>query len=167
MYCVGMQNGMRNPDNENELDDPEVDVSGMVAEVGAKSVATMQAPTLRARGQFRTARLARQDRDATGEQPQSPLLPQLSGVSDGGSDYLSASDFVGTAVGAPTRAHRVNDRSAPALDINAFAQVLSQYTSQYVHAVNVTGGNAAAIAKSDKPKWDVKTEPFHMSNGVL
>ena len=28
-------------------------------------------------------------------------------------------------------------------------------------AVIVTGGKAAAIAKSDKPQWDVKTEPFH------
>ena len=28
-------------------------------------------------------------------------------------------------------------------------------------AVNATGGKAAAIAKSDKPKWDVKTESFH------
>jgi len=33
--------------------------------------------------------------------------------------------------------------------------------SQHVPAVNVTGGKAAAIAKSDKLKWDVKTEPFH------
>ena len=47
-----------NPDNENELGDLEVDVSGMVAEVGAESVATVQAPTLRTRGQFRAARLA-------------------------------------------------------------------------------------------------------------
>ena len=45
--------------------------------------------------------------------------------------------------------------------MNAFAQVLSHYTSQHVPAVNVTRGKAAAIAKSDKPKWDVKTEPFH------
>ena len=28
-------------------------------------------------------------------------------------------------------------------------------------AINITGGKAAAIAKSDKPKHDVKTEPFH------
>ena len=28
-------------------------------------------------------------------------------------------------------------------------------------AVNVTGGKAAAIAKSGKPKWDVKTQPLH------
>ena len=46
--------------------------------------------------------------------------------------------------------------------MNAFAQVLSHYTSQHVPAVNVTGGKAAAIAKFDKPKWDVQTEPFHM-----
>ena len=45
--------------------------------------------------------------------------------------------------------------------MHAFAQVLSQYTSQHVPAVNVSGGKAAAIAKSDKPKWDVKSEPFH------
>ena len=45
--------------------------------------------------------------------------------------------------------------------MNEFAQVLSHYTSQHVPAVNVTRGKAAAIAKSDKPKWDVKTEPFH------
>ena len=150
-----------NPDTENELDNPEVGVSGMVAEVGVESVATVQAPTLRTHSQFRDARLARQDRDATGEQPQSPLLQQLSGLSDGGSDYVSAFDSDGAPVGAPTRAHRVNDRSAPAFDMNAFAQVLSQYSSQHVLAVNVTGGKAAAIAQSDKPKWDVKTEPFH------
>ena len=61
----------------------------------------------------------------------------------------------------PTRARRVNDQSAPAFDMHAFAQVLSQYTSQDVPAVNVTEGKAAAIAKSEKPRWDVKTEPFH------
>ena len=32
---------------------------------------------------------------------------------------------------------------------------------QHVPAVYVTGGKAPAIAKSDKPKWDVKTEPCH------
>ena len=74
---------------------------------------------------------------------------------------MSAPDSDSAFVGAPTRAHRVNDQSATAFDMNAFAQVLSQYTSQHVPAVNVTGGKAAAIAKSDKPKWDVKTEPFH------
>ena len=94
----------------------------MVAEVGAKSVATVQAPTLRTRGQLRPARLARQDRCATGEQPNSPLLQHLSGVSDGGSDYVSASDSDGASVGAPTRARRANDQSAPAFDIHAFAQ---------------------------------------------
>ena len=41
-----------NPDNENELDDPEVDVSGMIAEVGGESGATVQALTLRTRGQL-------------------------------------------------------------------------------------------------------------------
>ena len=148
-----------NPDNDAELGDPEVDVSAMVAEVGDESVATVQAPTLRTRGQLRAARIARQH--ASGEQPDSPLLQQLSGASDGGSDYVSASDSEGASVGAPTRAHRVNDRSAPAFDMHAFAQVLSHYTSQHVPAVNVIGGKAAAIAKSDKPKWDVKSKPFH------
>ena len=78
-----------------------------------------------------------------------------------GSDYVSASDSDGASVGVPTRAHRVNDRSASAFDMNAFARVLSQYTSQHVPYVNLTAGKVAAIAKSDKPKWDVKTEPFH------
>ena len=64
-----------NPENENEIDDAEVDVSGMIAEVGAESVATMQAPTLRTRGQLRAARIARQN--ATGELAQSPLLQLL------------------------------------------------------------------------------------------
>ena len=141
----------------NDNEDPEVNVSAMVAEVGAESVATVQAPTLRTRAQLRAARNSRQN--ASGEQPNSPLLQQRSGVSDDGSDYVSASD--GASVGAPTRARHVNDRSAPAFDMHAFAQLLSQYTSQHVPAVNVTGGKAAAIAKSDKPKWDVKTEPFH------
>ena len=150
-----------NPDNENELDDPEVDVSGMVAEVSAESVATVQEPTRRTRGQFCAAILARQDRDATGKQPQSPVLQQLSGVSDGGSDYVSASDSDGASFGSPKCAHRVNDRSAPAFDVNAFAQVRSQYTSQHVPVVNVTGRKASAIAKSEKPKWDVQTKPFH------
>ena len=119
----------------------------------------MQSPTLRKRSQLRVARIARQN--ASGEPPNSPQLQQLSGVSDDGSHYVSESDSDGASVGAPTRAHRVNDRSAPAFDVNAFAQVLSHYASQHVPAVTVTGGKAAAIAKSDKPKWDVKTEPFH------
>ena len=144
---------------ENENDDPEVDVNAMVAQVGAESVATVQALNLRTRAQMRAARIARQN--ASGEQPDSPLLQQLFGVSDDGSDYVSASDSDGASVGAPTRARHVNDRSAPAFDMHAFAQVLSQYTSQHVPAVNVSGGKAAAIANSDKPKWDVKFEPFH------
>ena len=45
--------------------------------------------------------------------------------------------------------------------MDAFAHVLSQFTSQYVPTTNVAGRKAAAKAKSDKPKWDVKTEPFH------
>ena len=143
---------------EHDNDDPEVDVNAMVAEVGAESVATVQAPTLRTRSQRHAARLAR---NAPGEQPVSPLHEQLSGVSDDGSDYLSASESDGASVGAPTRAHHVNDRSAPAFDMHACAQVLSQFSSQHVPAVNVPGGKAAAIAKSDKPKWDVRSEPFH------
>ena len=43
----------------NENDDPEINVSAMVAEVGAESVATVQAPTLRTRAQLRAARNAR------------------------------------------------------------------------------------------------------------
>ena len=144
---------------ENDHDDPEVDVNAMVAEVGAESVATVQAPNLRTRAQMRAAKIARQN--ASGEQPASPLLQQLPGVSDNGSDYVSASNSDGASVVAPTRARYVNDCSAPTFDMHAFAQVLSQYTSQHVPAVNVTGGTTAAIAKSDKPKWDVKSEPFH------
>ena len=86
---------------------------------------------------------------------------QRSWFTTGWSDYVFASDSDGASVGAPTRAHRVNDQSAPAFDMHAFAQVLSQYTSQHAPALNVTGGKAAAIAKSDNPKWDVKSEPFH------
>ena len=148
-----------NPDNEAGLGDSEVDVSATVAMIGAESVATVQAPTLKTRAQFRAARITRQH--ASGEQPDSSLQQQLSGASDGGSDYVSASDSDGASVGAPTPAHRVNDRSAPAFDMHAFAQVLSHYTSQHMPAVKVIGGKSAAIAKSDKPTWDGKSEPFH------
>ena len=117
MVCVGLVN-----DN----DDPNVDVNAMIAEVGAESVATVQAPNLRTRAQRHTARLARNN--APGEQPISPLHEQLSGMSDKGSDYLSASESDGASVGAPTRARHVNDRSAPAFDMHAFAQVLSQFS---------------------------------------
>ena len=103
----------------NEHEDPEVDVSAMIAEVYAESVATVKARTLRTRGQLRVAGIARQN--ASGEQPNSPLLQQLSGVPDEGSDYVYASDSDGASGGAPTRAHRVKDRSAPAFDMNAFA----------------------------------------------
>ena len=144
---------------ENDNDDPNVDVNAMIAEVGAESVATVQVPNLRTRAQRQAARNARQI--ASGEQPVSPLHEQVSGVSDDGSDYVSASDSDGASVGAPTHARHVNDRSAPAFDMHASAQVLLQFSSQHVPAVNVTGGKAAAIAKSDKPNWDVKTEPFH------
>ena len=144
---------------EHDYNDPEVDDNAIIAEVGAESVATVQAPNLRTRAQGQAARIARQN--ASGEQPVSPLYEQLSGVSDEGSDYVSASDSEGASVGAATRARHVNNRLAPAFDMHAFAQVLSHYTSQHVPAVNVTGGKAAAIAKSDKPKSDVKSEPFH------
>ena len=52
---------------ESDHEDPEVDVCAMVAEVGAESVATVQAPTLGTRGQLRAAKNARQN--ASGEQP--------------------------------------------------------------------------------------------------
>ena len=122
----------------------------------------MQAPTLRTRGQLRAARLAQHDGNAYGDQLHDPLLnPQLTGVSE----YVPGSDSDGASVSAPTRAYNVNDRSAPAFDMNAFVQVLSRYTSQHVPAVNVTGGKDAATAKSDESKWDVKTEPFHTFKG--
>ena len=91
----------------------------MIAEVGAESVAIVQAPNLRTRAQRHAARIARQN--ASGEQPASPLLQQLSGVSDNGSDYVSASDSDAASVGAPTCARHVNDRSAPAFEMHAFA----------------------------------------------
>ena len=81
---------------ENENDDLEVDVKAMVAEVGAESVGTVQAPNLRTRAQMRAARIARQN--ASGKQPASPLFQQLTGVSDDGSDYVSASDSDGASV---------------------------------------------------------------------
>ena len=145
--------------SENDNNDPEVDVNAMIAEVDAESVATVQAPNLRTRAQRQAARIARQN--ASGEQPVSPLYEQLSNVSDEGSEYVCASDSDGASVGVPTCARHVNDRSAPAFDMHAFAQVLSHYTSQHVPATNVTGGKAAAIAKFVKPTWHVKSEPFH------
>ena len=87
---------------ENDHDDPNVDVNAMIAEVGAESVATVQALNLRTRAQRHAARLTRQN--ASGEQPDSPLHEQLSGVSDEGSDYVFASDSDGASVGAQTRA---------------------------------------------------------------
>ena len=48
-----------NTDDVTDLDDREVDVSGMIAKVGAGSVAIVQAPTLRTRAQIRAARLER------------------------------------------------------------------------------------------------------------
>ena len=56
---------------ENDHDDPEVDVNAIIAEVGAESVATVQAPNLRTRAQRQAARTARNN--APGEQPVSPL----------------------------------------------------------------------------------------------
>ena len=80
MYCVDVQNGkLRNPGDVTDLDDPTVDVSGMVADVGAESVATMQAPTLRTIAQLRAAKVKLQDGDATGAELHNLLLqPQLS-----------------------------------------------------------------------------------------
>ena len=43
---------------ENDNDDPEVEVNAMVAEVGAESVAIVQAPNLRTRAQRHAARIA-------------------------------------------------------------------------------------------------------------
>ena len=83
---------------EHDNNDPDVDVNAMIAEVGAESVATVQAPNLRTRAQRHAARLVRNN--APGEQPVSPLHEQLSGVSDEGSDYLSASESDGASVGA-------------------------------------------------------------------
>ena len=62
-----MEQQSGNPDEMTDLDDPEVDVSGMIAEVGAESVATVQAPTLRTCGQLRAARLERRNRDAASD----------------------------------------------------------------------------------------------------
>ena len=157
-FCTVSAYKMVSVGPEHDNNDPEVDVNAMIAEVGAESVATVQAPNLRTRAQRHAARLARNN--APGEQSVSPLHEQLSGVSDEGSDYVSASDSDGASVVAPTRARHVNDRSAPAFDMHAFAQVLSQFSSQHVPVVNFTGGKAAAIAKSDKPRWDVRSEPF-------
>ena len=56
---------------ENNNDDPEVDVNSMIAEVGAESVATVQAPHLRTRAQRQAARIARQN--AFDVQPPSTL----------------------------------------------------------------------------------------------
>ena len=60
MFCIVLayRRTPVNPVNDADLGDPEVDVSVMVAQVGAKSVATVQAPTLRTRGQLRGARIA-------------------------------------------------------------------------------------------------------------
>ena len=81
-FCAVLTYRMTSVGPENENEDPEVDVNAMVAEVGAESVATVQAPTRRTRGQLRAAIIARQN--ASGEQPNSPVLQQLSGVSDMG-----------------------------------------------------------------------------------
>ena len=145
MVCVGLVN-----DN----DDPNVDVNAMIAEVGAESVATVQA-------------LGHVLKDMPLDlretmHPASNLLAHCMN-----SCLVCPTKGLITCLrqrcvrGAPTRARNVNDRSAAAFDMHAFAQVLSQFSSKHVPAVNVTGGKAAAIAKSDKPKWDVICEPFH------
>ena len=54
----------RHPDDVTDLNDPTVDVSAMIAEVGVESVATVQAPTPRTRVQMRAATVELQDRDA-------------------------------------------------------------------------------------------------------
>ena len=139
----------RVPDDVTDLDDPTVDVIGMVAEAGAASVARVQAPPLSTRAQLRAARVELQDGDAAGVEMHNLLLqPQLSGVSE----YEPGSNSDGACVGAPTCAHPRNDQPAATFDINAFAQALSHSTSQHVPAATATGGKAAAMAKSDKPK---------------
>ena len=52
-------------------------------------------------------------------------------------DYELGSSSEGASVGALTRTHRVNDRSAATFDMDAFAQALSNFTSQNVHNANV------------------------------
>ena len=106
--------------------------------VGAEWVVTEQAPPLRTRAQMRAAGFAQQDRDAAGAQLHDVLLnPQLSA-------YVPASESDGASVGALTRAHPSNDEPAASFDMNAFAQALSNFSSQHVPAVNTTGGKAAA-----------------------
>ena len=137
------------PDDVTDLDDPTVGMNVMVNEVGAESVATVQAQTLRTRAHLCAAGIVLEDEDADDVDLRNLSLRQQ--MSDR-SNYEPGSSSDGASVGAPTRAHRVNDRSAAVFD--AFSQAMSNFTSQNVH-------NAAAIAKSDKPKWDVKTDPFH------
>ena len=108
-----------NPNDVTNLEDPQVDASGMTAEVGAASVATVQAPTLGTRGQLHAARFERCNRDAAGAELHELLLnPPLSGASD----YEPGSDSDGASVGAPTRAHHRNDQPAASFDMNAFAR---------------------------------------------
>ena len=96
----------------------------MVADVGAESVATMQAPALRTRAQLRVARVELQDGDAAGVELHNLLLqPQPSGVSE----FDSGSSSDGASVGAPKRANHRNDQPASAFDMNAFAQALSHF----------------------------------------
>ena len=150
-----------NPENENEIGDPEVDVSGMIAKVGAESDATVQAPTLRTRGQLRAGRLERRNNGAAGNHLHGLYLELLLEAQlVGAFEYVPGFESDGASVGALTRARHRNNYPAHAFDMDAFALVLSQFTSQHVPITNVAEGKAAAIAKSDKPKWDVKTEPF-------
>ena len=56
----------RVPDDVTELDDPIVDVNAMINEVGAESVATVQAETVRTRAQLRAASIELEDDDIDG-----------------------------------------------------------------------------------------------------
>ena len=85
------------------------------------------------------------------------------------SNYQPGPSSDGAAVGAPTRAHRVNDRSAAAFDMDGFEQAVLSFTSQNVHNANVAGGKVAAIAaiaKSD-PNGMLRLSPFIRLRDVL
>ena len=150
-----------NPEDVTDLDDPEVDVSGMIAEVGAELVATVQAPILRTRGQVRAARLERRNRDAAGVELHELLLnPPLTNESD----YEPGSVSDGASVGAPTRAHHRNDQPAPSFDMNAFAQALSNFTSQHVPVVTPPQGKLRRCLTS--PNEMLRRSPSTLLNVV-
>ena len=141
----------RVPDDVTDLGNPTFDVNETVNEVGAESVATVQAANLRTRVQLRAAGVQLQVGDAVGVD----LLAgdRLHNLCQGHKCLIGRSMNLGPAsVVAPTRTHHGNDQPAAALDMNAFAQALSHSTSQHVPAANITGGKAAAIVESDKPK---------------